>query len=86
MIAGRGAQCVLQNDPDVFHVFVYAPWAERVTRIQRRVGRNEDAADLVRRSDWPRATYIRRNFGRDWKDPHLYRMMISNSARKTSST
>ena len=78
VIVGRGAQCVLQDSPEALHVFVYAPWAERVTRVQRRVGRNEDAEDLVRLTDWTQAKYIRRHFGCDWKDPHLYHMMISS--------
>jgi cytidylate kinase len=37
VIVGRGSQCVLHAKPDVFHVFVYAPWADRVRRIQARV-------------------------------------------------
>ncbi|HVN80538.1 MAG TPA: cytidylate kinase-like family protein [Terriglobia bacterium] len=78
VIVGRGAQCVLQDSPEALHVFVFAPWAERVRRVQRRVGRNEDAADLVRLTDGIRAQYIRRHFGCDWKDPHLYHMMINS--------
>ena len=26
VIVGRGSQCILQHKPDVFHVFVYAPF------------------------------------------------------------
>ena len=78
VIVGRGAQCVLQDSPEALHVFVYAPWAQRVMRVQRRVGRDEDVEDLIRLTDWTRATYIRRYFGCDWKDPHLYHMMISS--------
>jgi cytidylate kinase len=78
VIVGRGGQCVLQDSPEALHVFVYAPWAERVMRVQRRVGRDEDAADLVRLTDGIRAQYIRRYFGCGWKDPHLYHMMISS--------
>ena len=26
VIVGRGSQCILQHKPDVFHVFVYAPY------------------------------------------------------------
>ena len=36
------------------------------------------AADLVRLTDGIRAQYIRRYFGCDWKDPHLYHMMINS--------
>ena len=30
VIVGRGAQCLLQRESDVFHVFVSAPWREKV--------------------------------------------------------
>src|ERR1035441_4292481 len=31
VIVGRGGQCILQNRPDVFHVFLYAPRSEEHT-------------------------------------------------------
>ena len=37
VIVGRGAQCVLRDRKDAFHVFIYAPWAERVARIRQRL-------------------------------------------------
>ena len=37
VIVGRGAQCVLQHKPDVFHVFVYAPLKERLVRLRDRL-------------------------------------------------
>ncbi|MFP5204210.1 MAG: AAA family ATPase, partial [Acidobacteriota bacterium] len=30
VIVGRGAQCILENKPDVFHVFIYASLRERM--------------------------------------------------------
>jgi hypothetical protein len=63
VILGRGSQCVLQDRPDVFHVFLYAPSAGRV----------EDRA-----VDQRRARYIRMNFGQEWRNPHLYDLMIDS--------
>ena len=78
VMVGRGAQCVLRSRPDVFHAFVFAPWAERVERIRERTNGNRDAGQLLRSADKLRARYIQRYFGCDWKDPHLYHMMISS--------
>ncbi|MGD0694687.1 MAG: cytidylate kinase-like family protein [Terriglobia bacterium] len=76
VIVGRGAQCVLQARRDAFHVFIYAPWAERVARIQRRVPGKTNIEELIRSMDRQRADYIRTYFGCDWMDPHLYNLMV----------
>ena len=78
VIVGRGAQCVLRDWPEVLHVFVYGPWAERVARVQERMGNDSDAAELIRLVDRTRAASVRRYFGCDWKDPQLYHMMLSS--------
>jgi len=78
VIVGRGAQCALQNRPDTLHVFVYAPWAQRVARIRERVPAVKDIDQLIESTDQERADYIRTYFGCDWKNPHLYHMMISS--------
>jgi cytidylate kinase len=78
VIVGRGAQCVLQDCSEAFHVFIYAPWEQRVARTAKRVTAACNVGDLLRSSDRMRATYIRRYFGRDWKDPDLYHMMLSS--------
>ena len=78
VIVGRGAQCALQERPDVLHVFVYAPWRERVERVRTRVKSARGAEELIRATDLERAHYIRTYFGCDWKDPHLYQMMLSS--------
>jgi cytidylate kinase len=76
VIVGRGAQCVLRNRKDVFHVFIYAPWAERVARIRQRLPGTTDIEGLIRSTDRQRADYIRTYFGCHWMDPHLYNLMI----------
>jgi cytidylate kinase len=78
VIVGRGAECVLQGREDVFHVFVYGPWEERLSRVRNRDGSCRDVAELIRATDQERARYIRSYYGCDWKDPHLYHMMISS--------
>jgi cytidylate kinase-like protein len=76
VIVGRGAQCVLQDREDAYHVFVYAPWRERVSRVRGRFRAVPDVGELIRQTDEERARYIRTYYDCDWKDPHLYHMMI----------
>jgi len=78
VIVGRGAQCVLQDRADAFHVFIYAPWRERIARIRQRIPAETDVEGLIRSTDRQRADYIRLHFGCDWSDPHLYHMLISS--------
>ena len=78
VIVGRGGQCLLQGRADVLHVFIYGPWRERVTRVRSRVKQAHNVAELIQSSDRERAGYIRTHHGCDWKDPHLYQMMISS--------
>ena len=78
VLVGRGAQCVLQNRKDAFHVFIYAPWEERVARIRLRLPGQTDIEELIRSTDRQRAHYVRTHFHCNWMDPHLYQLMISS--------
>ena len=78
VIVGRGAQCALQGREDVLHVFIGAPWAERVGRVRAGAQSSQDVEELIRVTDHERASYIRNYYGCDWKDPHLYHMMIGS--------
>jgi cytidylate kinase len=78
VIVGRGAECVLQDREDVLRAFIYAPWEERVARVRARVEQGRDLKEVIGETDCERATYIRTYYGCEWKDPHLYHMMISS--------
>ena len=39
VIVGRGSAYYLQDQPDAFHVFIYAPFEEKVRRL--KAGREE---------------------------------------------
>lgn len=80
VIVGRGGQCVLQDHADAFHVFIYAPWRDRLARIRRREPRAADVDELIDATDRQRAEHIRLHFDCDWANPHLYHMMISSRA------
>jgi hypothetical protein len=76
VIVGRGSQCILHGKPDVFHVFVYAPWSERKRRLGARVEPGTDPATLAAEMEEQRTQYIRRHYGANRWDPHMYNLMI----------
>ena len=81
VIVGRGSQCILQRRADAFHVFVYAPRAERLARLLHRdphLSRAEAEKKMIS-EDAARAAYIRDHFGEDWQNRHLYHLVISSS-------
>jgi len=78
VVVGRGAQCVLQAEPDVFHVFVYAPRAQKAERLRGRVPQEKDLDALMVETDRQRAEYVRRHFDCDWTNPHLYHLMVTS--------
>lgn len=78
VIVGRGAQCILQQKADVFHVFIYAPFDERVSRLRLRLGRGVNIDERIHDVDGERAHYLQQAFGKDWSNPHLYDLMISS--------
>jgi cytidylate kinase len=77
VIVGRGGQCILQRREDVFHVAVYAPMAERVRRLRCVLPAGADPEQAAIESDRRRAAYIRRYFGQDWANRHLYHLSVS---------
>ena len=79
VIVGRGGQCILQDRQDVFHVSVYAPLGQRIDRLRDRKPPGMDLAALAQETDRRRAAYIRRYFGQDWTDRHLYNLAICSS-------
>jgi cytidylate kinase len=78
VIVGRGSQCVLQAKPDVFHAFVYAPRADRVRRAGARAAPGADVNQLLYTMDQQRLDYVRRHYGENRLDPHLYDLMINS--------
>ena len=78
VIVGRGAPYFLRDRDDAFHVFVYAPWDEKIRRT-RLSGKSEaEAVELVSTIDQERATFIRKYFGKEWPTRHLYHLMINS--------
>jgi cytidylate kinase len=78
IIVGRGAQCVLAQQEDAFHVFIYGSMREKLKRIQGRDPKSALDAAVLEEVDRTRATYVRQHFKQDWTNPHLYHLMINS--------
>jgi cytidylate kinase len=77
VIVGRGAQCILHDRRDAFHVFVYGPFEEKVRRVRERFPDVRDPAAMMADMDRKRAAYIRRYFQQDWGNCHLYDLLVN---------
>ncbi|HKW19070.1 MAG TPA: cytidylate kinase-like family protein [Terriglobales bacterium] len=80
VIVGRGAPYFLRASSDVFHVFLYAPRAEKLRRIQEQGTSLHDAEDLVDTVDRERILFVKHYFGADWPTRSLYHVMINTVA------
>ena len=85
VIVGRGAQCILQHKPDVYHVFVYAPLKERLLRLRTRLEKGANIEQRIRTVDEERAKYLQQFFGKSWCNLHLYDLMISSREDEDST-
>ncbi len=85
VIVGRGAQCILQHKPDVYHAFVYAPYKERILRLRKRLEKGADVEQRIRTVDEERAKYLQQYFGKCWNNPHLYDLMVSSHEDENST-
>jgi cytidylate kinase len=72
VIVGRGSAYYLRDRPDCFHVFVYAPFEERVRRLQDERKSREEAIQLADTVDRDRADFIKRYFGIEWSARHFF--------------
>ncbi len=79
VIVGRGSAYYLESNPDAFHVFIYAPFAEKVRRL-RAMGKSEqEAQTLAETVDRDRAEYIKQYFKVDWPFREIYHLMINST-------
>jgi cytidylate kinase len=79
VIIGRGAQCVLRHSPQVLHVLVYAPAAEKIERMRARHPRERDMQAVLQRIDSERHHYIRDYYGCDSSDRGMYHLCVNST-------
>ena len=79
VIVGRGAPYFLRQRGDAFHVFLYAPHAEKLNRLLKIGKKEKDAEELLNTIDRDRITFVKRYFDADWPTRCLYHMMINTA-------
>jgi cytidylate kinase len=79
VIVGRGSAYYLQDRPDVFHVFVYAPFRAKVQRLRGEGKTEAEAVHLAETVDQDRAAFIKQYFGVEWPDRHRFHLMINSA-------
>ena len=79
VIVGRGAPYFLREEPDAFHVFCYAPRAEKIRRL-REIGKSENDAITVDGIDQIlRFIFVKHYFNADWPTRSLYHLMLNTA-------
>ena len=79
VIVGRGSAYYLRDRPDSFHIFVYAPFEEKVRRLQQAGKSEEDAIQLASTVDQDRAAFIKQYFGIEWPARQFFHLMINST-------
>jgi cytidylate kinase len=79
IVVGRGAPFFLREERDAFHVFLYAPRAEKVRRVLADGRSSHEADDLVDSVDRERIAFIKHYFNADWPTRSLYHVMLNTA-------
>jgi cytidylate kinase len=79
VLVGRGTPFFLRDNPDVFHVFLYAPRAEKIRRTVADGHSLEEAEELVDSVDQERMAYIKHYFNSSWPTRSLYHLMVNTA-------
>ncbi len=79
VVIGRGAPFFLREERDAFHVFFYAPRAEKIRRVLADGRCTHEADELVDIVDRERIAFIKHYFNADWPTRSLYHVMLNTA-------
>jgi cytidylate kinase len=79
VVVGRGAPYFLRENPDAFHLFLYAPRAEKIRRTIADGHSPEEAEEMVGCIDRERIAYVKHYFNADWPTRSLYHLMLNTA-------
>lgn len=79
VVVGRGAPFFLRENPDAFHVFLYAPRAEKIRRAMADGVSRDDAEERVDSVDRERIAFVKHYFGANWPTRSLYHVMLNTA-------
>jgi hypothetical protein len=78
VIVGRGSAYYLGDRGDAFHLFVYAPFQERVRRLRASGESEKEAIELAETVDRDRAAFIKQYFDIEWPGRHRFHLMVNS--------
>ena len=83
VIVGHGAaQVALRDRPDVLHVFLHAPFEQRVQRMMAYGKLDRAAAEKdVRDADRERSAFFKDYYGVNWYDLRFYDLVLNTAGR-----
>lgn len=79
VVVGRGAPYLLRENPEAFHVFLYAPRSEKIRRLMAEGHSRNEAAEQVDTVDRERIAYVKHYFNADWPTRSLYHVMLNTA-------
>jgi cytidylate kinase len=79
VIVGRGSAYYLRDQPECFHIFIYAPFEDRVRRLQQEGKSEAEAVQLAETVDRDRAAFIKQYFDLEWPARHFFHLMINSA-------
>jgi cytidylate kinase len=79
VVVGRGAPYFLREHPDAFHVFLYAPRAEKIRRLVQDGSTESEAEANVDSIDRQRIAFVKHYFNADWPTRSLYHVMLNTA-------
>ena len=80
VLVGRGAQCMLAEREDAFHVFCHAPRVALVARAAERLGVSDAEAErIVADTNRQREQWVRRHWKRDWMAATNYHLAVDTA-------
>jgi len=78
VIVGRGSAYLLGSRCDAMHIFIYAPFRERVRRLQATGKSEAEATELAQTVDRDRAEFIQQYFNIEWPGRHRFHLMVNS--------
>jgi cytidylate kinase len=85
VIVGRGSAYYLCHRADAFHVFIYAPFGEKVRRLQHEGKSESEATELAQNVDQDRTAFIKQRFGIDWPARQYFHLMVNSTVGDDSA-
>lgn len=82
IVGHGGAQVALRRRPDVLHIFIHAPFEQRIRRMMSYANLDYDAAKKdVEQTDRGRTEFFRNNYDVNWYDLRLYDLVLNSGGR-----